>query len=93
VDGDAAAAVAAAEDCSNVTPIRMLAWSRRLAVDRGEVRWFWPGIVWDVAALVWFRYLVGTVKRWWWGPGPDELYHSPSGGCPLCNPVRESQGL
>lgn len=67
--------------------VRSLLHARRSAVATGEVRRMWPGAALDVVTLVWFRGVWGPVWRWWRGPGPDELYHSPGGGCPLCSPL------
>ena len=57
---------------------------RREAVADGEYRFMWPGAAWDVVTLLWFRGVADNTWRMLRGPGPDELYHSPSGGCPHC---------
>ncbi len=68
-------------------PIRHLLAARRHAVHTGEVHRMWPGAAWDVAMLVWWRGVVGPLRRRLRGPGPDERYHSPTGDCPMCNPT------
>lgn len=67
-------------------PVRSLLANRRLAVARGELTRMWPGAAWDLATLVWWRGLWGPIRARLRGPSPDALYHSTTGGCPLCNP-------
>jgi len=64
---------------------RSLLDARRTAVARGELSRMYPGAALDVITLWWFRGLVAPLSRLVRGPGPDERYHSPTGGCPLCS--------
>lgn len=66
--------------------IRSTYRGRRLAATRGEVSRVWPGVLADIAGLVWWRGIWNPVRAAWHGPHPDAVYHSPTGGCPLCNP-------
>lgn len=68
-------------------PIRALLRARRVAVDRGELRWMWPGGVWDAVTLVWWRGVWFPVTNRFRKPHPDAVFHSFTGGCPLCNPA------
>jgi hypothetical protein len=75
---------------SALTEARKLLARRREAVADGELAHMWPGAAWDLITSAWFR---GVGDHTWRpllrrlrGPGPDERYHSPTGGCPQCNP-------
>lgn len=69
---------------SLIRTVPMLLASRRAAVAQGELSRVWPGAALDIVTLVWFRYTWHPIRDAFRGPGPDEVYHSPDGDCPLC---------
>lgn len=66
--------------------LRAIPHERARAVERGELASVWPGAAWDMVSLVLWRGVVWPVVDVLRAPHPDDDYHSPTGGCPICNP-------